>query len=178
MFGTRTRSRTLQVSGCFFMEPTWNGVGSMYGMLTYMSHKKKPSVGKYAIHESYEIVFMITLSFFHAGKWEKLGQNLASNHWNRKDAFSGEGLWSSILEISCMNGISILSWMLWMGFLFILIYSDTGLRKELPHEHLRPTISPLVRVHMAFIKKRDPFCKSCCTNTTTWSTQRNAFKKT
>ena len=49
---------------CFFMEPTWNGVGSMYGMFTYMSHKKKPSVGKYAIHESYEIVFMITLSFF------------------------------------------------------------------------------------------------------------------
>ena len=49
------------------MEPTWNGVGSMYGMCTYMSHKNKPSVGKYAIHQSYEIVFMITLSFFHAG---------------------------------------------------------------------------------------------------------------
>ena len=52
--------RCLVASSC----STWNGVGSMYGMFTYMSHKNKPSVGKYAIHESYEIVFMITLSFF------------------------------------------------------------------------------------------------------------------
>ena len=62
----------------------------MYGIYTYIYHKKQPNVGKYTIHGSYGNVFALldfVLFFFRSVPSLKLTYPLKMDGWFRRSGF-------------------------------------------------------------------------------------------